>query len=318
MKPVFKTLAVLFFSGAMLIHGKSFSQSLDGINALKFASVAQFESAIDNYSAGSLTVINGYGSYQSMKSTFSEPQPPAGFDDPQPDDNYDVANDVLPDDSRNYSAYSVLSEIINTDKVVVIGNWIVKVDLANDRALVLNVNNAAQVRDLYNDNLANPSVLQFSLDDDGVEMLKGLDNGVPYSTLKLWCSDRYARGREDHKFFYNGNRHRLEAKVVYQRAFIIFSLEGKGKTQKRFLGIWWHDGKGNAFMKNIDLNFQTRCRDKGFAYYGDPCQYGCLPGYQSGSTCSYRPYIGTRALKTYLYAIDFQSTHGSGHVQIQD
>jgi hypothetical protein len=149
---------------------------------------------------------------------------------------------------------------------------------------------------------------------DGVDILKALDNGESIENLKIGCS---ARREIDKRFFYNGNRRRLDAKVVYQKAIFVFSLEGKGKTQKRFLGIWWHDGKGHASMKNINLSFRQCNNNKGFDYNGDPCQFGYLPGYSAGSTCTYRPYTGTRGLKPYFYLIDFVSTHGSGRVKIE-
>jgi uncharacterized protein YigE (DUF2233 family) len=190
--------------------------------------------------------------------------------------------------------------------------------LENDRALVLNTAFSNQYSDLVAGNTGNANILTFSTEDDGIEMLNQLDNGVPMATLKLWCSDRYAKRYKDEKFAYNGNRRRLDMKAVYQKAFIIFSLEGKAKTQKRFLRIWWHDGNGNASMSNINLAYEVRCKKSGLIYNGDPCQFECLPGYTTGSTSHYQPYLSTRALKKYLYAIDFVSTHGNGHVEIKD
>ena len=202
--------------------------------------------------------------------------------------------------------------------MVIIGNWIVKVDLSNERALILNSQFADQYQDLLNDNLENTNILQFELGDDGVEILNQLDEATPLERIRLWCSDRYAGREKDNKFFYRNNRHRLDAKVVYQRSFIWFSLEGKAKTQKRVLGIWWHHGSGSASMSNVEISYEVRCKDRRFQLFGDPCRLGCPAGYTSGSTSHYEPYAGTRALKNYTYKIDFVSTHGNGHLEIQN
>ena len=289
--------------------------NLDGINCLKFASIEQYESAIEDYAVNGFSQINGFTTYSSMKSTFTSETPPAGFDEELPDDDYDVSNDQVADDSKDYSAYAVLSVLLNTEKVVVIGNWIIKIDLENQRGLLLNTQFAGQYNDVLNNNLSNTNILVLGMDADGVEILKALDKGESIEGLKIGCS---AARYTDAKFFYNGNRHRLDAKVVYQKAIFLFSLEGKGKTQKRFLRIWWDDGKGFASMKNINLSFRQCKKNKtGFDYYGDPCQFGCLPGYKAGAVCTYRPYLGSIGLDPYYYAIDFVSTHGNGHVEIK-
>jgi hypothetical protein len=314
MKPVFKKTAFLMVLFMTIIFVTGNAQNTKNINCLKFSTVTEYENAISNYSVSGFTMITGFGSYQSLKSTFQIEQPPKGFDDPQPDDGYDVGNDRIVDDSKDYSAYEVLSELLNTDKVMVIGNWIIKIDLENQRGLLLNTRFADQYNDVVNNNLSNTNILVLSMDADGVEILNALDKGETIEGLKIGCS---AESNKDENNFYNGNRHKLNAKVVYQKAIFVFSLEGKGKTQKRFLGLWWDDGKGNAFMKNINLSFRTCNNNKGFDYNGDPCQFGCLPGYKSGAVCTYRPYLGSRGLNPYYYAIDFSSTHGSGHVQIK-
>jgi hypothetical protein len=315
MKPVLKKTAFLAMLFMTLVFLQSNAQNTNAINCLKFSSVTEYENAISNYSVSGFSSINGYNSYQSMKSTFQAEQPPAGFDEEQPDDDYDVSNDQIADDSKDYNAYAVLSELLNTDKVMVIGNWIIKIDLENQRGLLLNTQFAGQYNDVLNNNLSNTNIQVLGMDADGVEVLQALDKGESIEGLKIGCS---APGEKDQRTFYNGNRRRLDAKVVYQRGIFLFSLEGKGKTQKRFLGLWWDDGKGHASMKNINLSFR-QCKGKrnGFDYHGDPCQTECLPGYKPGAVCTYRPYLGTIGLNPFSYAIDFVSTHGSGHVEIK-
>ena len=317
MKPIFIRIipVIILFTTALTSFGQG---NTDNIYALKFTTIDQYIQVIESKSVENLRTINGFQNYVSIAQTQRTENPPPELRQDLPDDGYDVREDVSTYDKNDYFAHTFLSNILNTDKVVIIGNWIIKVDLFNERALVLNTSYAGQYSDILNDNLSNTNILVFSLDDDGVEILKGLNNGIPVSELRLWCSDRSAAAKKDDRFAYRDNRHRLDMKVVYQKAFIIFSLEGKAKTQKRFLRIWWHDGEGLASMRYIQLSYEVRCSDKGFQYFGDPCQYGCLPGYTAGSTCHYQPYLSTRALKNYMYKIDFSSTHGNGHVEIED
>lgn len=245
-----------------------------------------------------------------MKSTFTDEPVTDGID---PEDDYDVANDTHKDESRDYKAFGLLGDIINSDKVVIIGNWIVKVDLQNDRGLLLNTSFSNQYSDILNDNLSNINIKVVSLGQEGMEYIDSLDGGI-----FARCTAARRTAREG--FMYANSRKRLDAKVVYQSAFIYFSLQAKGHCQKRFLRIWWHDGSGRAYMSNIGVKYST-CTGGGFGYVGDPCNsvpgQGCLAGYQSGSTTDYRPYQGSRGLPNYYYAVDFAGTHGSGHLEIQ-
>jgi hypothetical protein len=134
------------------------AQNLDGINCLKFTSIAEYEAAIENYAINGFSHIRGFSGYSSMKSSFIKETPPEGFDEEQPEDNYDVSNDKVEDESKVYSAYEVLSELLNTDKVMIIGNWIIKVDLENERGLLLNTRFADQYSDVLNNNLSNINI----------------------------------------------------------------------------------------------------------------------------------------------------------------
>ena len=307
---ILKKLSLLLFVFCVFNRNIE-AQTTSNINCLKFTSVAQYEQAVANFYTNGFSAIDGYSTYTSMQSTFLPERPPAGYNDPQPADDYDVNDDVRLEDSTDYSKNECLSYLLSSEKVVIIGNWIIKIDLSNSRALMLNTANASEYNDLLNDNLANVNIRSYGLDEEGIEIINQLDgNGVAGR-----CSGRYARPKKDEAFGYYGNRHRLDMKVVYQGFFVFFSLEGKAKTQVRFLRIWWHDNKDAAYMKNINLFYSPRCSNS-YGFNGDPS--GNV-GYQSGSTCTYRPYLSSRGLKEYDYAIDFGSGyHGSGHVEIHD
>lgn len=303
-----KIFTVLFAFCIFNVSTKA--QSTTNINSLKFTSTTAYTQALENYANAGFGNIEGYSTYQSMKSTFTEENVPDGID---PEDDYDIANDTHKDESKDYKAFGLLSDILNSDKVVIIGNWIVKVDLQNERGLLLNTSFSSQYNDILNDNLSNTNIKVVGLDQEGMEYIDSLDGGT-YAR----CTAARRTAREG--FMYANSRKRLDAKVVYQRALIYFSLQAKGKCQKRFLGIWWNDGAGNAYMSNIDYRY-AKCDGAGFGFSGDPCNsvpgQGCLAGYQQGSITDYRPYQGSTGLPSYYYSVNFAGTHGSGNLQIQ-
>ena len=311
-------LQSIILSVLILFAFSAKAQHTEHIKSLKFASIEEYENTINNFSEKGLSAINGFDNYISLQSTFKEEVPPAGFDEDETEDGAGQNEEKPADDSKDYSATDALAVILNSDKVVVIGNWIVKINLEKEQAFMLNTKFAEEYVDLLQEKTENRNVLTFKLEEEGVEIMKQLDKGTPEAELRLWCGDRYAQRKRDQKFTDVVNRRRLDMKVVYQRLFIVHSLQGKAKTQKRFLRIWWHDGRGKAQMDYIDLAYDVRCKKDGFYYTGDPCQTGCLSGYSAGSTCKYRPYLGTRSLKNYNYEIHFSSTHGRGIVKISD
>jgi len=293
-----------------IFNANTKAQSTANINCLKFTSTSVYEQALTNYATAGFNNIDGFSTYQSMKSTFTEPSVPDGID---PEDDYDVTNDTHTDESKDYKAFGLLGDILNSDKVVIIGNWIVKVDLQNGRGLLLNTSFSNQYSDVLNDNLSNTNIKVVGLHKEGMEYIDSLDGGT-------FARCTSGPGADRANFFYSNSRKRLDAKVVYQRALIYFSLQAKGKCQKRFLRIWWHDGGGNAYISNINYRF-AKCDGEGFGFSGDPCNpgtgQGCLVGYQQGSNTDYRPYQGSRGLPSYYYSVNFAGTHGSGNLQIQ-
>jgi hypothetical protein len=314
MKTLFFSLCTLFFFNA---------QAQYNINALKFSTTQAFEQFVDSKSLANLQNIDGFTTYQPLKTTFAaEPLPPAELSQNLPDDDYDISKDAVPVNGKNdYSVIPLLSDILNTDKVVIIGNWIVKLELENDRALILNKINSSQYNDLISGNTNNPNVLSFSTEDDGIEILNQLDNGVSMASLRLWCSDRYAQGSSNTVVAYNGNRKRLHMEVFYRPAFFIFTLKGNAKAQKRFLRIWWKDWTGIVNMQYLDLRYNVRCNKiPGFNFQGNPNGQPGFGGLVSNQPVSeFLAYQTTRALKNYTYVIDFISdNHGSGHVEISN
>lgn len=300
-----------------------FNTNAQNINALKFASTQAFEQFVVSKSLTNLQYIDGFTNYQALKNTFTPPlTPPAELSQDLPDDDYNISNDILPVYNKNdYSTIPFLSDILNTDKVVIIGNWIVRLELENDRALVLNKTNSSQYNDLITGNTNNPNILSFSTEDDGIEILNQLDNGVSVLSIRLWCSDRYAKRANDTRVAYNGNRKRLHMEVFYRPAFVLFTLKCNATAQKRFLRIWWKDWGGIVNTTYMDLRYNVRCNKKtSFNFQGNPNGQPGFGGLVSNQPeCQLLAYQTTRAFKNYTFIIDFISNnHGAGHVEISD
>ena len=65
-----------------------------------------------------------------------------------------------------------MKEVLNTDYIFQIGNYLIKIDLANDRGLVIAAENSNAYEDLVNNNLSAPGMMALDGDEDfGLELL---------------------------------------------------------------------------------------------------------------------------------------------------
>ena len=162
---------------------------------------------------------------------------------------------LLKDDTDlDYEDYGILPTILNEDRIVKIGKHYIKVDLPQERVLVLDDDYTSEYQDLLQDNIENEHIQLFST---GENVLNLLAKNEPSEIFKKCDADRARSGNAsiDYRF---SRRKRVRVKVRYQRAGIIFRLLAEGKAQKRRLGIWWHDG-GRSFNLVSEHNFGKRC-----------------------------------------------------------
>ena len=93
----------------------------------------------------------------------------------------------------------ILRAILNTDNIFSVQNWIIKVDKANERVLVLRRTNANLIPNLRNNNLNNSDIMMFSTEDEVLELLgRGARGSVPESELERWgifCRNKCGAGR---------------------------------------------------------------------------------------------------------------------------
>jgi hypothetical protein len=311
---------MLFISFCVFTFLTNYAQekvSTDNISALKFQTIDEFKKFIETNSTEGLANINGFGKFETLKSTFpAEAKAPEEINQDQKDDDYDIKEDKLPIfDKNDYSNNYLLGDLLNTDKVVVIGNWIIKIDLENDRALLLNTKFADQYKDLVNANTENVNVLSYPLDSDGLEILELLDDPkADQGEMQMRCRTVKQQGTSE--YAYNGNRKRLRMEMGCQNLFFYHSLVVKSHTQKRLFGIWWHHYAGSASIPNMLLVYNIRCGNGCSQFSGPP---SCGGGsYQQGDVCVYRPYSGWKRLSNYDFSVDFNSTNGNGHIELHD
>lgn len=193
-----------------------------------------------------------------------------------------------------------LENILNPQGVVQIGNHWYKVDVPNEKVLALSTQHADGFNDLLQGNITNTHLLVFNTTEEVLlimqgEEQKGLDSSG--QAERLICREEFAGRKTDKGYDYsNNNQHRLDCKVVYQKAGIYFSLQGKAHHQTRNSNNKWRHNPSDVVDINYTSFHRPRCRD------GD-INRGTRS--QGGGTVSFRPYESSRALTTYDYSATF-------------
>ncbi len=206
-----------------------------------------------------------------------------------------------------YDDYGVLSEILNEDKVVKIGKYLIKVDLHSEQVMVLEDIHQHEYDDLVSNNPDNNNIMVFSTDDEVLELLENGSTGTINARISSCDAPRADRDRRP-GYPRRGRRWRLDAKVAYQKAGIYFSLVAKGKTQKRRFRTWWRDYGGSCTIY-YNCRFEVRC---GWAYNRSASASG-LRG-----KAIFRPYEGSKGLAYYALHGQFRSSHGNTDLIISD
>lgn len=83
-----------------------------------------------------------------------------------------------------------LQKILNDDHVVQIGEWLIKIDLIAKHSLALNVEFQDQYKDLVSNNLSNPNILVYHLDEEILPMLASGQKSENLRVEGLFCKGR--------------------------------------------------------------------------------------------------------------------------------
>lgn len=201
-----------------------------------------------------------------------------------------------------------LKTILNADGITKIGDYIIKVDMASEKVLVLKNEDIQYYDDLVSNNFSNTKIVVYSTNDEVLELLA---NGLPTppsantsssnQRTTLFCTQNGAAGREDKEAQGYMTNWRFDCKAVYQKAGIYFSLIAKANKQNNLAGLWIESNDGFEMSMEYAYSYTPKC--KGTSTGSNTISTG-------GTTVSFRPYESTTALKNFNYAATFRNYSG--------
>ncbi|GAB4334308.1 MAG: hypothetical protein OHK0038_11240 [Flammeovirgaceae bacterium] len=215
--------------------------------------------------------------------------------------SYELSEEEIEFSSNN----PFFTSMLNQDRMIKIGDWFVKLDF-NKKAGFIMSSYFPQYYGAFveGDIMAGGGKIHtLSFEDDGIEFLKQGNlqlgtlppRGSENSTQWLFCRENGAGERKSDGFTYINNSLRLDNKVVYQKAVVYFSLQGKSKLQKKSsLGIWVAE-KGNLRMEYY-YKFKPKCKGESW-WRGNKSVYD--------NEVNFRPYESAKALNKYYYSAWF-------------
>lgn len=158
----------------------------------------------------------------------------------------------------------VLQQILNSDKIVEIGDWLIKVDVLNEQVLVLPTKHEDQYADLASSNLSNSNILVYSTGDEVLEMLQ---EGVISENARThgWkCKDKGAEADDDplrNNIYANNSNMRIKGDVKYRKYGIYFRINVNVKKQEKKNGFWTEATSGNVEL-TMYYRWKPKCRDE--------------------------------------------------------
>jgi hypothetical protein len=142
-----------------------------------------------------------------------------------------------------------LAQILNKDLTVQIGDWIYRVNKLTEKVYVLAVKNASQYDDLIAENVSNPNILEFSTEENVIELLEGKYNSGE-KALRKDCQSSQSDNTgwveyadwvdEDGIYHYPGRRYKFKSKmrVRYDNWGIYRKLFAEFEHKEAFWGTW--------------------------------------------------------------------------------
>ncbi len=274
-----------------------------GSNVMDFSSVASYESYTEDESTwGNLRLI---ANQSNTLTTIAEYEQMT-----------DITDTLCPE---------FLKEVLNTDYIFKIGNYLIKIDFINDRGLVIAAGNPNAYADLVANNLSASGMMELDGEEEfGLELLEGLEsNTVVPAGYKEFLADRSCPGAKRKKQARIeewlttsepcdigssgtlGKTYGMDNKVVYQKAIFYFSLQSKIKSLARctYGGSW----------TLVDIYVYVDEKLTGTVKYRKRCgtevneSVELFENYFGGGdgVIHWRPFSGGRSLSHYDFHVDF-------------
>lgn len=193
-----------------------------------------------------------------------------------------------------------LASMLSPEGIVQIGEWIFKLDIPNEKVYALNEKDQNLIGELKKDTPAHDKIQIFSTDDDVLDLLKSGEKGSPAGRVALFCRESGADRHKDDAIIEYGDGYQLDCKIVYQKAGIYFSLQGKVKNQARLIGgVLLDCFEGHTMAIEHYVKWKPKCRSE-----EEP---GAAIKFSDGNECvlNHRPYESTRGLNKYIYQAVF-------------
>ncbi len=220
-----------------------------------------------------------------------------------------------------------LKEVLNTDNIFQMGNYLIKIDLINDRGLMIASSNANAYSSLVNDNLSATGMMVLSGDEDfGLELLESLESNTTkpadYQSflVKMSCSGaKRVKPDADKPMWIEtneqcdivntytiGKTYRMDNKLVYRKSIFYFSLRSEIRSI-------WHCTFGGTPNTAASIYVYVDLKLTGTVKYRRHCgtevneSVNLFEGYFGGGDgiLNWRPYGGGRSLSHFDFNVDF-------------
>ena len=117
-----------------------------------------------------------------------------------------------------------LKTILNKDAAVQIGNYIYKIDIANEKVFALNASHETEYNDLVNGNTSNSNVQSFSTGDNVLDLIEESGQKKAESTMLFCKEDGIGDKHEEKRLFENNQPTNIFAITNFDRYGVYFSL----------------------------------------------------------------------------------------------
>ena len=302
---------------------KFFKIGLVTLIGLFFSSISFSQAPTASGNVMNFSAVSSYEPYADDESTWSSLRTIAT----QSSTVTTIAEQEFMTDGADTLYPEFLKEVLNTDYIFQIGNYLIKIDLMNERGLVIAADNSNAYADLVSNNLSASGMMLLNGDEDfGLELLEALSNNTTspadYQTfLNVERECRGAARRKDARIpewtttneacdvvsgqTNIGRTYGMDIELIYRKAIFYFSLRSRIRSLVRctFGGTW----ASAPIYYFVDLNligtvkYRRRCEAEVNA------NANIEEGYFGGGngTLSLNPWGGGRSLSHYDFTVDF-------------
>lgn len=200
-------------------------------------------------------------------------------------------------DQLNNENYDILSEVLNEDNIIGIGDYLIKVDVDSKAVYTLKKTYSSEYDDLKAMNLKNSNITQFSVNDDVLNILDGTT-----TAQKAACGSPASYDYDYDST--SGNNRSLSLSATYKASGIYFSLTYRCIPSNSDSGYSSLDEWDTSYTTVNCVNYSSY----GISEYGDGEHEGSFTG---------GVYFGLNPLASFHCFIVCSSSAGTVDVTIE-